>query len=151
MKRIIWIFLLVAVWAGTGNAQKTTKPVPVFVIHQPTIIAFYPHYTQDELDKGEGDAAAMDDFSFYAYKAEKRLHKAGIDFLTKEARSFKVRVGTKVRIDTNVRIIGVSFTAQSAAWPESFADAGHAQREFLLASIGNRRRASLARACEDRN
>jgi hypothetical protein len=112
MKRIVWIFLFVAVWAGTGNAQKTTKPVPVFVIHQPTIIAFYPHYTQDELDKGEGDAAAMDDFSFYAYKADKRLHKAEIDFRFVEARSFKVRVETKVHYFQGGKIdIGYYFIA----------------------------------------
>jgi hypothetical protein len=100
------------VWAETGNAQKATKPVPVFVIHQPTIIAFYPHFTQDELDKGEGDAAAMDDFSFYASKAEKRLHKAEINFLPVETHSFRVRVGTKVQYFQGGKIsIGYYFIA----------------------------------------
>ncbi len=112
MKRFIWVLLLFIVWAGTGNAQSTTKPVPVFIVHQPTIIAFYPHFTQDELDKGEGDAAAMEDFNYYAYKAEKRLQDAGIDFLPVEARSFRVHVGTKVHYFQGGKIdIGYYFIA----------------------------------------
>jgi hypothetical protein len=99
MRRILGIVWLVALVCGAVSAQKTAKPVPVFTIHGPTIVAFYPHYTkeeQEEIEKGEGDAAVMEDFSFYAAEANKHLKDAGIDFLTKEARSFKVRVGTRV-------------------------------------------------------
>jgi len=97
MKRIVWVFLFVAVCAGIGNTQNTTKPALVFVIHGPTIVAFYPHFSQKEIDNGEGDAAAMDDFGFYASQVAGRLKKAGIEFLPKETRSFKVRVGARVR------------------------------------------------------
>ena len=99
MKWIGCIVGFLALLAGLASAQETAKPIPVFAIHGPTIVAFYPHYSkeeQEEIEKGEGDAAVMEDFSFYAAEVNKRLKDAGIDFLTEETRSFKVRVGTRV-------------------------------------------------------
>jgi len=112
MRRILGIAWLVALWCGAGSAQNAAKPVPVFTIHSPTIVAFYPHFTQEDIDKGEGEAAAMDDFGFYASEVGKRLKDAGIDFLPEEARSFKVRVGTKVHFFPGGKVdIGYYFIA----------------------------------------
>ncbi|MGD0097023.1 MAG: hypothetical protein ABSB60_11040 [Terracidiphilus sp.] len=96
MKRIGCILLFFVWLAGIGQAQNNPGHEPVFKIHGPTIIAFYPHVSQKDLDSGEGDAEAIDDFGFYASQVEKRLEKAGVGFFVEETRSFKVRVQGKV-------------------------------------------------------
>lgn len=112
MRRIGFILGIVALLAGPVSAQKSAKPIPVFTIHGPTIVAFYPHFSQEKIDKGEGDAAVMDDFGHYAAESNKRLRDAGIDFRAEEARSFKVRVGTKVYFFPGGKIdIGYYFIA----------------------------------------
>ncbi|MGB0063818.1 MAG: hypothetical protein WBP85_05175 [Terracidiphilus sp.] len=112
MKRIGCLLLFAACIAGTAVAQNNAKRTPVFVIYGPTIIAFYPHFSQKDLDTGEGDAEAMDDFSYYADQVEGRLKKAGIEFLSEEAKSFKVRDGARVLSFSGGKIsIGYYFIA----------------------------------------
>jgi hypothetical protein len=95
MKRIVWIFLFVAVWVGAGNSQETTKTVPVFVIHQPTIIAFFP-ITQAEVDSSD-NTEALSDFQFYIGEVRDPLHKLGIELKEAYARSFRIRCGNSVK------------------------------------------------------
>ncbi len=111
MKRFMWILLLFAVWVGTGNSQDTAKPLPIFIIHQPTIIAFFP-ITQAEADSGEGNAPALDDFNFYIFKIDKRLHRAGIAIQIVNARSFQIQTEKKlVTFQPNKNDIGYYFIA----------------------------------------
>jgi hypothetical protein len=97
MKRFIWALLLFIVWAGTGIAQNTTKPVPDFVIHGPTIVAFFPPVTAKDLDSDQNTNEALADFQFYNDKASAPLHKAGIEFQEAYAHSFRLRYGNTVR------------------------------------------------------
>jgi hypothetical protein len=95
MKRIVLILLFVAMCACTGNAQKTSKPVTIFVIHHPTIIAFFP-ITQAEADSGEDNAEALDDFNYYIFKVDKRLQRAGISIQITNALSFQIQTEKKL-------------------------------------------------------
>jgi hypothetical protein len=97
MKRIAWIFLLAAVWAGMGNAQEGARPEPVFVIHGPTIVAFFAPAIGPEL-KNESDLnEALSDFQLYYGQASAPLRKAGIDFPDTNTLSFRVRIGKRLR------------------------------------------------------
>jgi len=95
MKRIVWILLFFAVWTGTGYAQNTSKSVPVFVIQQPTIIAFFP-ITQAEVDISN-NTEALSDFQYYNGEVRDSLHKAGIEFQEVYSRSFRLRCRNKIR------------------------------------------------------
>ncbi|HME58788.1 MAG TPA: hypothetical protein VKF63_10655 [Terracidiphilus sp.] len=97
MKRFIWTLLLFAVWAGTGIAQNATKSVPVFVIHGPTIVAFFPPVTAKDLDSDQNTNEALSDFQFYIDEVRNPLHKAGIELQESYARSFRLRCGNTVR------------------------------------------------------
>jgi hypothetical protein len=64
--------------------------------------------TEAEASSGEGDAEALADFNYYAYMVEKRLKKAGIEFVQVSGRFFKVRDGAKTR-DFQTGKIGVGY------------------------------------------
>lgn len=107
----MWTLLLFAVWVGAGNSQDAAKPIPIFIIHQPTIIAFFP-ITQAEADSGEGNAPALDDFNYHTYKSRARLHRAGIEIHIVNARSFQIQTGKKlVTFQPNKNDIGYYFIA----------------------------------------
>ena len=104
MKQFVGILVFVAAWVGSGCSQHTsTNPQPVFVIHGPTIVAFFAPVTAKDLDNDEDTNEALSDFP---------LHKAGIEFYEADARSFKVRIGTTVRIyGTSKAGVGYYFIA----------------------------------------
>jgi hypothetical protein len=97
-KRFFWLVVSIAALAAGGNAQVPAGKPEVFVIHGPTIVAFFHPISQKELDNGEGDAEAGDDFSYYSSLVRKPLKSAGIRYETIVARSFRVRVGKKIRV-----------------------------------------------------
>jgi hypothetical protein len=79
-----------------AQPPKRAEPPRTIVVTKPTVIAFFPPMTQAEADSGEGDAEALSDFNYYAYKVEPRLKKAGIRLELIDGRSFQVRVGGRV-------------------------------------------------------
>ena len=87
--------MFVAVWVGAENSQDTANSVPIFVIHQPTIIAFFP-ITQAEADSSD-NTEALSDFQFYIHEVRDPLHKSGIDLQEAYSRSFRLRYGNTVR------------------------------------------------------
>jgi hypothetical protein len=97
MKRIVWILLFVAACAGTGNAHNIAKPVPVFVIHGPTIVAFFAPVIGGELKNDADVNEVLGDFQLYYGQASAPLRKAGIDFPDTDTLTFDVRIGKKVR------------------------------------------------------
>jgi|ERR1039458_7857877 hypothetical protein len=111
MNRYICIPLFIEVWVGIGNSQVATERLPIFVIQQPTIIAFFP-ITQAEVDSGEDNAEALGDFDYYISLAEKRLHRAGIAIRVVNAPSFQIQTGKKlVSFQPNKKDIGYYFIA----------------------------------------
>lgn len=97
MIRFISVLTLVAVWAATGNSQAVRKQPQTFVIHRPTIVAFFPPVTSSDLDNDEDTNQALSDFQFYVGAVRARLQKIGIDFYEADASSFRVRVGSRIR------------------------------------------------------
>ena len=94
IKRAFSAVIFVAIWGWWGCWQGVAQSSPIFVIHQPTIIAFFP-ITQAEVDN-DGDAGeALADFDYYVSLAEKRLHSAGVAIHVVNARSFQIRAGKK--------------------------------------------------------
>jgi hypothetical protein len=98
MKRIVWIFLFVAIYVGSGSSQQaSTESLPVFVIHGPTIVAFFAPVTGKELKNDSDTNEVLSDFQLYYSQASGPLRKAGIDFLDTDSLSFKIRIGKKLR------------------------------------------------------
>lgn len=89
--------MLVAVGAGVGNAQEGANPVPVFVIHGPTIVAFFAPETGPELKNDSDINEALSDFQLYYGQASAPLRKAGIDFPDTNTLSFRICIRKKVR------------------------------------------------------
>ena len=97
MKQFVGILVFVAAWVGSGCSQHTsTNPQPVFVIHGPTIIAFFAPVTAKDLDNDEDTNEALSDFQFYNGKVGGPLHKAGIEFYEADARYFRIRIGKTI-------------------------------------------------------
>jgi hypothetical protein len=112
MKRFVLAIALFVALRGMGFAQSNAQAPPVFVIHGPTILAFFHPMTQAEAESGEGDAEALNDFDFYADKVEGPLKKAGVDFREVDVRVFRVRDGkTARRFRTGPIGIGYYFIA----------------------------------------
>jgi hypothetical protein len=83
-----------------------------FVIHRPTIVAFFPPVTRSDLDSDEDTNEALSDFQFCAGEVRAPLRNAGIDFLDADAPSFRIRIGTKVHIFHTGKIsVGYYFIA----------------------------------------
>jgi hypothetical protein len=94
MKRAFSAVFLIAVWGWLGCSQGAAQSPPIFEIHQPTIIAFFP-ITQAEVDSGGDGGEALDDFDYCVFVAEKRLHSAGVAIHIVNAQSFQIRAGKK--------------------------------------------------------
>jgi hypothetical protein len=97
MKRLILIVLLAVACGQIANTQTSAKQPQAFVIHRPTIVAFFPPITEAEANSGEGDAEALSDFNYYLYMVRKRLESAGIEIQEVNGLSFQIRDGTKTR------------------------------------------------------
>ncbi len=98
MKTTIWLLALLALWVGAGNSQPSAMQPETYVIRQPTIVAFFPPVTRPVLESDDDSNEALSDFQFYARQVRTHLEKAGIDFREADARSFRIRMGTNVRI-----------------------------------------------------
>ena len=86
-----------SVLALLGNAfSMPAAGPPAFVVHGPTVIAFFPRVTQKQVDSDPELSEALGDFQYYATEAAEQLRKAGITFRQVFAPSLRVRLGTGV-------------------------------------------------------
>jgi hypothetical protein len=97
MKLCLSILALTLASHAIGATQPTPKKAQVIEIHRATIIAFEPPPKPGELENGEGDAEAYNDFAYYMDQAEIPLRKSGIEFRSVLAREFVVRDGKRIR------------------------------------------------------
>jgi hypothetical protein len=112
MKRLIVALMLAIAGTGWGYSQIAPKPLPVFDVHKPTIVAFFPHVTDAEMESNPDTNEVLGDFQLYAGAASKPLREAGIDFQSADTRSFTIRSGSKVRTFHTGKIgIGYYFIA----------------------------------------
>lgn len=87
--------LLLLLDLPAASAQRSG--VPTFVVDQPTVIAFFAHVTDSELDTNPDLNEALGDFQLYASKAGPRLKAAGIHFDVASSAEFKTKIGSAVR------------------------------------------------------
>jgi hypothetical protein len=85
--------LAVSLSLATAGGQQ-----PSFVVHGPTIVAFFPPVKQNELADDADTNEALADFQEYANRLREPLRKAGIDFHEIYASAFRIRNGTKSEI-----------------------------------------------------
>jgi len=98
MKQFIGILLFIAVCVGVGNSQESSAgSQPVFVIHGPTIVAFFALATEKGKENDPNVNEALSDFQLYYSQASARLQKAGINFPDTNTLSFRICIGKKVR------------------------------------------------------
>ena len=95
MERALSAVFLVAVWGWLEFWQGAAQSPPIFEIHEPTIIAFFP-ITKAEVDSGEGGGEALGDFTTTLQGSNQRLHPgAGVAIHVVNAHSFQIRAERK--------------------------------------------------------
>jgi len=110
MRFISWLVVLMVMIAGGAGCpgQKSTKEAPVIEVKGPTVITYFKEISEEELNKGEGDAEAANDYSYYLYKVEKRFKTSGIALRSILGTRFRVKIGDK-SIDYSDDEIGVGY------------------------------------------
>jgi hypothetical protein len=86
---------LLAVLIGLAFGVLALSEPPI-EIDRPTVIAFFPPFSADELAKDFDLNAALDDFQFYANKAREPLLKAGVNMHEVYAHEFQIRLGKDI-------------------------------------------------------
>ena len=71
---------------------------PSFVVHGPTVVAFFPPVQQKELETDADTNEALADFQEYTRRVRDPFRKEGVDFHEVYALTFRIRVGSKVTI-----------------------------------------------------
>ena len=91
-------------------AQETA--IPTFVVEKPTVIAFFAHMTDSELEKNPETNEALSDFQLYVSKAGPRLKAAGVDLQVANSDRFRIKTGPAIRIFKAGKInVGYYFVA----------------------------------------
>jgi len=104
----LMVIVLIAAGGAACAGQKAAKGVPVIQVKGPTIITHFKEISEEELNKGEGDAEAADDYSYYLYKAEKRFKASGIVLRSILGTRFRVKAGDKL-LDFSDDEVGVGY------------------------------------------
>jgi hypothetical protein len=98
------LFLIVSLWAAPKQAT--------FVVHGPTIVAFFSPVTPKDLKRDPDTNEALADFRFYATRAREAFARAGIDFMEVYAPSFRVSIeGRTTRFTPGPDKVGYYFIA----------------------------------------
>ena len=80
MQRLLPLIVSVTIFWIVGPARIQAAQIePLFDVHLPTVVAFFPPISQAEMTHGESNES-LDDFRFYAESARVRLAKADVDF-----------------------------------------------------------------------
>lgn len=89
--RIAAFGTVIALFAGLPcvRAQEGTT----VDVKGPTVIAFFEHVTDEELERDPDTNEALSDFQLYVAQAREPMRRAGITFKVLSARSFHVRIG----------------------------------------------------------
>jgi len=95
MKRFNRIIILTALVSLLSMPLVAAERERTFVIRRPTVIAFFPPVTEQELsDAGRNESLAH--FQFSANEVRKPMHDAGITFIENYGESFRVRLAKAV-------------------------------------------------------
>jgi len=95
MKRFNSIVVTIVLLSVLSMPLLAAERERTFVIRRPTVIAFFPPVSEQELsDTGHNDSLAH--FQYSANEARKPLHDAGITFIENYAESFRIRLAKAV-------------------------------------------------------
>lgn len=109
MKRRVGTALLLLLLAGAIVGQKAA-PV-TYTVKGPTVIAFFRHVTDAEMEKDPDTNEALSDFQLYASQAAPKLKKAGITFEAASATAFRIKDGAHLRTFKAKIEVGYYFVA----------------------------------------
>lgn len=102
------LFMLCLACPRLDAAPKGT----LIVVNRPTVIAFFPPMTDEDMAKDPDMNEALADFQLYARGAREKFHKAGINFEEIYVRSFSIKCGGKTTLFRPGKIkIGYYFIA----------------------------------------
>jgi len=91
-------FVMICLLSLAIRAQTSAEKQAIIVVKGPTIVAFSPPVTDQQIEKDPGTNEALSDFQFYASEVREPLRKAAVDFQELYVNWFKVRIGSKVTI-----------------------------------------------------
>jgi len=95
MKRFNSIVVTIALLSVLSMPLVGAERERTFVIRRPTVIAFFPPVSEQELsDAGRNDSLAH--FQYSANEVRKPLHDAGITFIENYAESFRIRLAKAI-------------------------------------------------------
>lgn len=101
--------LLLLQFAGAAVGQKAA-PV-TYAIKGPTVIAFFRHVTDVEMEKDPDTNEALSDFQLYAAQAALKLKLAGIAFEVASTKAFRVKDGLALHTFKGKIDVGYYFVA----------------------------------------
>ncbi|MDR3753799.1 MAG: hypothetical protein P4K93_08945 [Terracidiphilus sp.] len=102
------VVFLVVLSTAASKPQNSNEKIPTFEIKGPTIITYFREISQAELDRGEGDAEAASDYSYYLHNVEGRMESSGITLKSILGAHFRVKIGNKV-LDVRDNGVGVGY------------------------------------------
>jgi hypothetical protein len=101
MKRMLSAGVLLLGLVPVAKAQSTPiqdpAPIPIYAVEGPTIMAFFRHVSDAEMNNGPDVNEALGDFQLYVSQAGPRLRALGVDLEVASATRFKLRMGNHVR------------------------------------------------------
>ncbi len=89
------LMAMMVVLAASGSALGQE---PLIVVSRPTVVAFFPPVSEEELAKHPDTNEALADFQVYAERVRGPLTAAGVDFQVVFAHSFRIQTGKRVTV-----------------------------------------------------
>jgi hypothetical protein len=96
--RVGTLCLLAVAFAPAMPSTAADHHLPVVVVRGPTVVAFFPPVTKEELDRSPDTNEALSDFQLYARQARPALAARGVAFEELYTRSFRVSDGKRVKV-----------------------------------------------------
>ncbi len=90
------VFAVVTTFLFAGLPDLRAQQSVTIEVKGPTVIAFFRHVTEEELDKDPDTNEALSDFQLYAAQAREPMQRAGIHFEVVSARSFRIRIKKQI-------------------------------------------------------
>ena len=97
LSAVVLLFGLVPIAAVQSPSVQILAPIQTYAVEGPTIVAFFRHVSDAEMDKNPDVNEALGDFQLYATQVAPKLRALGIDFEVASATRFKLRIGKHVR------------------------------------------------------
>lgn len=95
-KNVAAAWLVMALFIAEAAWAKSSAKQPLIVVRKPTVIAFFEHVTEKQLEEEPDTNEALSDFQVYVSSVREPLRKRGIEFHEVDAKSFRLRIGSTI-------------------------------------------------------